>query len=387
MLVSDPNQQLDDLLGTSIAEFDMPDAVYARAVARYEHLARWLAGYWPESHAGGEVYPQGSIRLGTVTRPINPRDEYDIDLVCRRDLLVTATTKEGLKADVGRGLVRYVASGPDGAPRCSEGNRCWTLDYPAEPFHMDVLPTIPDVEARPNGILLTDRKLHRWQHSNPVDYATWFRGRMAAEYSQLREAAAVAKRMDVEDVPDWEVKTTLQRAVQALKRHRDIHFARSPGGKPASIVITTLAAMAYRGQASLFEVLVDVAGHMPDLVEDRAGILWIANPVQPEENFADRWRAHPERAQRFFDWIDRAQRDFTGLGEERGLDRIVFKLAESFGPGSANRAGERSATTVRKAREDGLLGISAGTGTLGAARTHPVPRHTFHGDAPPPAAS
>jgi hypothetical protein len=383
MLISDPNQQLDDLLGTSIAEFDMPDAVYARAVGRYQDLARWLAEYWPESHAGGEVYPQGSIRLGTVTRPINPRGEYDIDLVCRRDLLVTSTTKEGLKADVGLGLLRYVATSPDGAPTCSQGNRCWTLDYPGETFHMDVLPAIPDVEARPNGILLTDRHLHKWQHSNPVDYATWFRGRMATEYMQVREAVAVAKRMDLEDVPDWEVKTTLQRTVQALKRHRDVHFADRPEDKPASIVITTLAAMAYRGQASLFEVLVDVVDRMPELIEDRAGVLWIANPVQPEENFADRWRAHPGRAQRFFDWMDRAQQDFTGLGDERGLDRTVTKLAESFGSGPANRAGERSAESVRNAREDGLLGISAGTGMLGAARTRAVPRHTFHGDAPP----
>ena len=387
MLVSDPHQQLDDLLGTSIAEFDMPDAVYARAVARYQHLARWLAGYWPESHAGGEVYPQGSIRLGTVTRPINPRDEYDIDLVCRRDLLATSTTKDGLKADVGLGLVRYATTGAVGAPTCSEGGRCWTLDYPGEPFHMDVLPAIPDVEAKPNGILLADRDLHEWQHSNPVDYATWFHGRMAAENARLREAAAVAKRMDVEDVPDWEVKTTLQRTVQALKRHRDIHFTHIPEDKPASIVITTLVASAYRGQASLFEVLVDVVGRMPTLIEDRAGVLWIPNPVQPQENFADRWRAHPARAQRFFDWIDRAQQDFTGLGDERGLDRIVTKLAESFGSEPVSRAGKRSAETVRKAREDGLLGISAGTGMLGAARTRAVPRHTFHGDAPPRAGS
>lgn len=382
MLVSDPNQQLDDLLGTSIAEFDMPDDLYARAVSRYEHLARWLAGYWPDSHAGGEVYPQGSIRLGTVTRPIDPRDQYDIDLVCRRDLLITSTSQAELKAGVGAGLRRYVATGPDGSPSCSEGNRCWTLNYPGEPFHMDVLPAIPDVEALPNGIRLTDRDLRAWQHSNPVDYSTWFRACMAAEYTQLREAAAVAKRMDIEDVPDWTVKTTLQRSVQALKRHRDIHFAGSPKDKPASIVITTLAAMAYRGQASLYEVLVDVVARMPYLVEDRDGVLWIPNPVQPQENFADRWRKHSGRADRFFEWIERAHSDFTGFGEERGLHRVVTKLAESFGAEPAYRAGDRSGIAVRKAREAGELGVSAGTAMLGTARTRAVPQHTFHGDAP-----
>ncbi len=37
---------------------------------------------------------------------------------------------------------------------------------------------------------------------------------------------------------------------------------------------------------------------------------------------------------------------------------------------------------MRNARERGLLGVAAGTGMLGAARSRPVPQHTFHGDAP-----
>lgn len=384
MLTTDRTQQLDDLLGTSIAEFDIPDAVYARAIARYDHLGQWLADYWPDSYAGGEIYTQGSARLGTMTRPVKADDEYDVDLVCRRDLLETSTTKQGLKADVGHGLSQYVATGPDGAPNLHEGNRCWTLEYPGEPFHMDVLPALPDTDAMPNGILLTDRDLRTWQRSNPVDYATWFRGRMVAEFTMLREASAIAKRMDVEDVPEWQVKTTLQRTVQALKRHRDLHFADAPKDRPGSIIITTLAAMAYRDEGSLFEVLVDVVDRMPSFIEERDGILWIPNPVQSKENFADRWRNHPDRARRFFDWIERAQHDFAGIGEERGLDRIVTKLAESFGEDPAHRAGERFGTGMRNARDRGLLGISGGTGMLGAAHSRSVPRHTFHGDAPRP---
>ena len=382
MLATDQSNQLDELLGISIAEFDIPDSVYARAVARYEHLAHWLAEYWPDPHAGGDVYPQGSIRLGTVTCPIDPRDEIDVDLVCRRDLLESSITKQDLKSDVGLGLARYVATRPDGEPMRAEGGRCWTLEYPGEPFHMDVLPALPDTEALPNGILLTDRELWKWQHSNPIDFAAWFRGRMAAEFIKLSEASAIAKRMNVEDVPYWELKTTLQRAVQALKRHRDMHFVDEPKDRPASIVISTLAARAYRGQGSLFEVLLDVVERMPAFIENRDGTLWIPNPVQAEENFADRWRKHPHRAQVFFDWIEQAQLDFTGLGDQRGLDRVVIKLAESFGADPANRASERFGTEMRNARQRGLLGMGAGTGILDTARSRPVPQHTFHGDAP-----
>jgi len=378
MLTTDRNEQLDQLLGTSIAEFDIPDDVYQRAVGRYEHVGAWLSDYWAASPSDGLVYPQGSFRLGTVVQPINPRDEYDVDLVCRRDIAKESTTQGALKLDVGKGLSGYVASGPDGTPTRSEGKRCWTLDYPREPFHIDILPALPDADGSANAILLTDRDLREWQHSNPIDYASWFHRRMRQEFIQLREA--IAKRMDVADVPDWRVKTTLQRTVQALKRHRDLFFAETPEDRPASIIITTLAARAYASGGALYEVLVDVTAKMPGLVERRNGVYWVANPVQPEENFADRWRTHPGGDRRFFQWMEQAQADFAGYGTELGVDRVLEKIARTFGEGPAKRAGEVAASSV--APDAGLLGIGASTGLLGAPARRSTPRHTFHGDAP-----
>jgi Cyclic GMP-AMP synthase DncV-like, nucleotidyltransferase domain len=380
MLTSDPNLLLDQLVGASIADFDIPLDVYERAVARYGALGDWLAEQWDDHPAGGVVYSQGSIRLGTMVRPTADGADYDVDLVCRRDLAKESTTQKGLKADVGEGVAAFVATGPQGGPRQSEGKRCWTLDYPGEPFHMDVLPALPDEEALPNGILLTDRDLQRWQRSNPVDFATWFHAQMEREYAETR--AVLAKQMDVEDVPAWYVKTTLQRTVQALKRHRDTYFADRPDARPASIIITTLAARAYPGSGSLYEVLLDVTAKMPTLVERRDGVWWVANPVQPLENFADRWRAKPGSDERFFTWIDQAQADFAAIGEERGLDRVLTKVAKSFGEGPARRAGAAFGVELADTRDRAALGVAAGTGTLGAAAGRAVPRHTFHGDAP-----
>jgi hypothetical protein len=379
MLATDRNEQLNQLIGSSIAGFDIPDDVYQRAVARYEHVGAWLSDYWAESPLNGLVYPQGSFRIGTVVQPITPHDEYDVDLVCRRDIAKESTTQAALKLDVGKGLSLYVASGADGSPSRSEGKRCWTLDYPREPFHMDILPALPDAEGVPNAILLTDKDLREWQPSNPIDYASWFLGRMRQELIQLREA--IAKRMDVADVPAWKVKTTLQRTVQALKRHRDQFFAESKD-RPASIIITTLAAVAYSGGGALYEVLVDVTAKIPGLVERRNGIYWVANPVQAEENFADRWRTHPSRDRRFFKWMEQAQSDFTGYGAELGVDRVLEKIARTFGESPAKRAGEALGSGLSRAREAGLLGMGGGTGLLGTPVRRPVPQHTFHGDAP-----
>jgi hypothetical protein len=386
MLTSDPNLLLDELLDTSIAEFDVPGDVYERAVARYEALGNWLADHWGDDPEDGLVYPQGSIRLGTMVAPITEGAEYDVDLVCRRDIAKESTTQQELKADVGGGVAAFVASKPEGDPRQSEGKRCWTLEYPGEPFHMDILPALPDLEAAPNGILLTDRELVRWQPSNPIDFADWFYKQMAREVGFAEKREVLAKQMDVEEVPAWYLKTTLQRTVQALKRHRDIYFADSPENRPASIIITTLAARAYPGTGSLYEVLLSVTEKMPTLVENRDGIWWVANPVQPLENFADRWRSKPGSDERFFTWIAQAQADFTAIGEERGVDRVLTKVAKSFGEGPARRAGAAFGIELRDARDAGRLGMAVGTGMLGATvgtkTTRPVPPHTFHGDAP-----
>jgi hypothetical protein len=380
MLTSDPNRLLDELIGASIADFDIPLEVYERAVARYDELGDWLSGHWSDHAAGGIVYPQGSIRLGTMVRPIAEGADYDVDLVCRRDIAKVSTTQNALKADVGGGVAAFVATGPEGAPRQREGNRCWTLNYPDEPFHMDVLPALPDENAPPNGIVVTDRNYVRWLPSNPVDFATWFHAQMERQLAETR--AVLAKQMDIEDVPVWYVKTPLQRSVQALKRHRDVCFADRPEDRPASIIITTLAARAYPGSGALYEVLLDVTAKMPTLVERRDGVWWVPNPVQPLENFADRWRTKPGSDERFFSWVSQAQADFAAIGEEVGLDRVLTKVAKSFGDGPARRAGAAFGADLADLRDRGKLGMAAGTGTLGAAAGRAVPPHTFHGDAP-----
>lgn len=325
------------------------------------------------------MYPQGSMRIGTVTRKIHRNDEIDIDLVARRDIAKTSITQTELKADAGHGLELFVKTDPEGNPSREEGKRCWTLLYPG--FHLDVLPALPDLEDGGTGIIITDTEVRNWQFSNPIGYASWFYAVMRTEW--MEKAAALRAAMDVADVPDWRVKTTLQRTVQALKRHRDIHFTDDLENRPASIIITTLAARAYRPGGSLYEMLLDVTERMPTHVERRDGIYVVSNPIQPKENFADRWQAHPRRAERFFEWIHQAHADVAGLGSERGVDTVLEKVAKTFGERAAERAGRAAGSGLFETRTAGGLGMAAGTGALTSASGRNVRPHTFHGDPPP----
>ena len=373
------DQQLNELLHTSIESLDISDAEYRRAVSRYEAVGESLAEYWGEEDPGGEVYPQGSMRLGTVTRIIHRNDEIDIDLVARRDLHPSSITQAKLKEDTGDGLDLFVKSDPEGHPSKKEGKRCWTLLY--DGFHVDVLPALPDSEDGETGILITDTEFRPWPQSNPIGYANWFHTVMRDEW--LAKRAVLAKRgIDVAEVPDWSVKTTLQRTVQALKRHRDIYFTDSLADRPASVIITTLAAHAYRGGGSLYEVLLGVTAAMPSLVQLVNGVYAVPNPVQEKENFADRWKTHPDRARRFFEWAEQAQTDFAAIGSERGVDTVLEKMARVFGERAAQRAEQVAGSRLFETRRHRQLAI-AGTGALVTGTSRVVRPHTFHGDPAP----
>jgi hypothetical protein len=170
--------------------------------------------------------------------------------------------------------------------------------------------------------------------------------------------------------------------VQALKRHRDIYFADRSNVTPASIIITTLAGRAYSRSGDLFDALVSITDAMPGFVEIRNGVHWIANPVQPQENFADRWAGRPDRAAAFFEWAEAARRDFSSIGDDVGIDGVLMRIAESFGDDAARGAGSALGLDYRAARDRGDLKLAPVTGALAVGPSGiGVRRHTFHGES------
>jgi hypothetical protein len=376
---------LDQLIGAGLRSLDITAREHDLVVQRYQAVGATLDAHWESSPGDNVVSPQGSFLLGTVIRPVLREDEVDIDSVVRKDVLKTSVTQEELKSDVGMGLRRH-ASAESLRPGLSESDRCWTLQW--DGMHMDVLPAIPNPDAYSgSALLITDRSLRAWQHSDPYGYAEWFRSKMASEF--VRERELLAKRLQVDDVPSWTVKTTLQQTVQALKRHRDLYFVDELDARPASIIITTLAALAYDGGGDLYDTLRAVSSRMPEFLTVVSGAWWLANPVQPQENFADRWAIEPDRAARFFEWADVVSNDFAALGTGSGLHITVPRLGGLFGQRAATAAAAALSENLFSARTSGGLGMQTGTGTLAvrpvddeftkSSATRPVRDHGFYG--------
>lgn len=356
----------DDVLNCIAEELDIPISTFETAVDRYQSLGRWLDR--PNStlkDMDTEISPQGSFLLGTVIKPLHDGEEYDIDLVCRLLARRTDLTQEQLKAKVGFEIESYATAHSMSDP--DDHRRCWRLNYAeGAMFHMDILPAIPDADrfrrllsergyedfARSEeltgaAISITD-KLHPlyrrltedWYQSNPKGYGVWFQSRMLTQlheekrrYSQRGLITA-----SVDDIPDHKVKTPLQRVVQLLKRHRDNMFRDDPEHKPISIIITTLAAHSYNNEASISVALENILTNMHLHIQDRGGVKWVPSPVNPAENFADKWAETPTKEANFRRWLDAARRDFGMYVRGSASDRLPDRLAESFGDRILKRA-------------------------------------------------
>ncbi|MEW2483383.1 cyclic GMP-AMP synthase DncV-like nucleotidyltransferase [Mycobacterium sp. NPDC049093] len=374
---------LSEMLGAGIGSLDISRGEREAVIARYKLLGAALDTYWQDSFLENLVYPQGSFALGTVTRSVHRNDEVDIDLVVVRGLSKYSTTQANLKRDTGMGLREFVQHSDAGGPLLSESDRCWTLEYPG--MHIDVLPAIPDGKTE-TGIEITDKAVFRWQPSDPKGYAQWFNDVGHPEWAE-RQWRLKTSGVDVAEVPDWRQKTNLQLSVQALKRHRDIYFADRLGRRPSSIVITTLAALAYErasvnlGNEELYEAIRAIAGGLEDGI-DRVNGLWvIENPAMPGENFADYWVDERWRASDLLEWISAVQQDISGIPASSGNDVVLERIGTAFG-GNVKVASARAISEpILAARQSGQLRSASGTGMLSAASlgVRPVRSHTFHG--------
>lgn len=311
------NENLTDL----VDELDLPESMYELAVSRYKSLGDYLGNNQTSLFAyQPKIYSQGSFRLGTVIKPYKS-EEYDIDLVC--ELKIEKNFGQKKLYDL---LGSRLKESADYRKALRSKRRCWRIEYQNE-FHMDILPAIPDVSLQTNAILIPDTELKKWHHSNPIGYVDWFYKQMKTVRDDLiKEAKA-----DVEKVPFYKYKTPLQRAIQILKRHRDIAFEKDKDDKPISIIITTLAAKAYRNELNLYEALKNIIRNIPNQFDRVNNQMAVLNPVNIKENFSDKWNEHPERQKKFLNWINGLSTDLNDVIKLDTSELYVDKMNALFG--------------------------------------------------------
>lgn len=390
MSSSQATQSLEALL----SEIDLPERAYDLAERRYEDLGAWINR--PESTLApfdAHIFVQGSFAFGTAVRPVNEGDEYDLDFTCklRQGVSRGTHTQEQLKNLVGQELQAYREARRITKPLLPK-NRCWRLGYKDElAFHMDVVPGIradtarrielragmeqagvePSLaqEAARRALWITDVAHENystlsqdWPSSNPGGYQLWFASRMRnGEQRALIEA-------QVDPLPVYRSKTPLQQSVQLLKRHRDVMFKDAADSKPASIILTTVAGAAYRAGESLSQTMQRVLLAFEDIRRTNTDL--ILNPVNPKENFADRWVRpdclHLMLKENFHAWILQANRDFSEIIAGAPVRRIAEIANDSLDVKSGDAITRRLGGAI-------ALAAAASTRTVAAQPSPPRP--------------
>lgn len=327
------------------------------------------------------IFAQGSMALGTVIRPITDADEYDIDLVC--------LIKDGkdmpaamIKNSIGDSLKNSTRYNKQLKP---EGKRCWTLDY--DNFHMDILPAVPKDQSfdkeRHSNIRLTHKISncsYEDRYSDPLEYQRWFR-RMVSKGSQ-EVSVLESRQAEIDDIPNDNVQSNLQSIIKLLKRHRDKFLKKnSIKYKPTSIIITTLAAQGYKGSSLLYDELMDILYFLKKCSLIKKPYT-IKNPIDPSENFADKWNEDERYKNVFNEWVESAISDFSKLEKSiEGIDELSSELETILGEAPVKRAIASFAKNKRVLREQGKLGVcslSVGLSSEAVTKCN-VKNHTFYG--------
>jgi hypothetical protein len=374
LVIETTNTMLDDLLDRVGRKLQISETAHQQARGRYKTITDWLradgskvAQYEPD------IYTQGSLRIGTTVKP-RSRDEYDLDLVCEfknMDWRLFPVPEKLL--DIVENRLR------ENGTYCSmitRKNRCIRITY-SNQFHMDILPACPNPTAGLHCVVVPDCAAEDWKDSNPRGYALWF--------EKIAEEARAKFKRNVEPLPaqdTYDDLATLKRAVQLIKRYRDIAYETTPNLKPISIVLTTLAAQHYDGQQSVYEA---VRGILDGIIASipAYGRLRVYNPTNRLEDLSERWEEETALYSAFVTGMKEFRARWAELNQQRGIPNVKVTLEKMFGERIAKDVVGDYMKALDASRRSGELGIEKGSGVITSAYSSgsSIPRNTFDGDA------
>ena len=287
-----------------------------------------------------DIYLQGSIKLGTAIKPLTEDGVYDIDIVCNMTKKRRHhQTQRELKDELGKVVKNYsIKHSMEKVPK--ESNRCWTLNYVDESnFHIDILPAVPWNDIDDGNIAISDKRSDNydditfdWEVSNPKGYSEWFKKQ--SDFKTIKESYAKQFYAKIEEIPDYKIKTPLQRIIQLLKRHAEVMFADDMEYKPSSIIITTLAAKIYPECTTIsndFEtLLLNVIRKLLNGIEYKNENPCIYNRVNRKEKLSLKWDRNRQYFENFLKWYDQLKVDFSVDNEALPLNESLFYIQRSL---------------------------------------------------------
>ena len=154
-------------------------------------------------------------------------------------------------------------------------------------------------------------------------------------------------------------------------------------------MLTTLATRSYVKQTSiaapdLLEFVIRVADELSRFIEVTNTplgpcIYRVTNPVNDEENFAEKWTRLDYDA--FLRWQGHIVRQLRAVSAAKGqgIDTMLTRLGEGFGPDRVIKAANDLGVDTSRVHQAGRLRVSGATGAIGLAGSA-MGATTYHGE-------
>lgn len=351
---------------------DITPSMFKNAEEKYKNIAKYLN----EHGLNVDISLQGSFAIGTATKPYsNGKDKaYDIDVICQFE-------NENLTSEeIRNSLISTLNDSEVYSDKIKEWPKCFTLEYAKigdYEFSIDLVPTISDENPNICGKNISEKYLinvlkiatkeskYGWYTINPKGYQTWFndinsRFALYNRENRMRSLYEANKQIyaSVEDIPEYFNKSSLQEAIQILKRSRDIYFSKihKEDNKPASIIITTFVALIANNSSTdidsidlVFNVLKELNHYSSDELYSKIvspiikkdGRWEFLNPVNDKDNLLDSWNKDKENATLFFNWVKKTNKDFSDIIDLNNNEHIGI-LGNSLGNEIVDKLFERN---------------------------------------------
>lgn len=345
----------------SLSNLDLSPTMEKNARDKYAALARYL----DEKGLESDFYPQGSFLIGTTIRPYRngKNHDYDLDVLAILKRKKDETDAKSVKGDVGNCIKE---SGIYSKKLSKEDRNCWTLKYAEVSdevgFSLDVVPSVDESIEIKNEIMssgvnysrvektvaITDKENngYKWLTSNPLGFGEWFLeisnkhltpNMMTEQYRGLPDDIKIIF-ASAKKIPTYYYRSNLQKAVQFIKRHRDIYYDRSNlrNDKPSSILVTALVADCVKDITGL-SVSDIVDAFVIGFKNKNISIMKegkILNPVDLSENLIERYTE--SRRNNMDKWVS-VLADFMHIDDERRFKQTIHNdintsiYAEAFG--------------------------------------------------------
>ncbi len=330
----------DKVILQSLIDLDLSPTMEKNARDKYDALSSYLS----EKGLDCDFYPQGSFLIGTTIRPYRDGKEhdYDLDVLAILKRKKEDTDAQSVKNDVGNCIKE---SGIYSSKLEKEDRNCWTLKYAqvsdSVGFSLDIVPSVDENSLIKDNIIASGVSVsnaektvaitnkinseYNWLTSNPLGFGDWFLSISNQHLTddmkleQYNNLSYDVRKMfaSVEQIPIYYYKSNLQRAVQFIKRHRDIYYDRIKlrNDKPSSILISALVADIVKDKwfLSVSEILNSfIVGFLNESISimNEGKIL---NPVDFRENLIERYTNR--QLSNMNNWIN-SLTDFMNIEDE-----------------------------------------------------------------------